>query len=95
MRIYFENGFTSSEFAEVPTSEVLSPLVMMLVLGILHSQIVGTKSSKRKHNFGENYSSRSNNNKRLKWIDEDDDDGDHKEWDVWSSIKCVKNQFNS
>ena len=66
MRIYFENGFTSSEFAEVPTSEVLSPLVMMLVLGILHSQIVGTKSSKRKHNFGENYSSRSNNNKRLK-----------------------------
>ena len=45
LRIYLENGLssTSDEFAEVPASEVLMPLVMMIILGVIHTQIVGTK----------------------------------------------------
>lgn len=37
------------EFPDVPSSEILTPAAMMLVLGIVHSQIVATFSSKNSH----------------------------------------------
>ncbi|CAG2102703.1 unnamed protein product [Medioppia subpectinata] len=45
LRIYFEDGLssTSDQFSEVPASEVLMPIVMMTILGVIHTQIVGTK----------------------------------------------------
>ena len=36
---------TNNEFAEVSPTEVLMPIAMMLVLGVIHTQIVGTKFS--------------------------------------------------
>jgi hypothetical protein len=52
LSIYFENGLSSSEeFSEVPTSEVLMPIVMMLILGVIHTQIVGTKLNKNHSSF--------------------------------------------
>lgn len=53
LRIYFENGLSSAaeEFAEVPASEVLMPLVMMTILGVIHTQIVGTKSANKNQSY--------------------------------------------
>ncbi|XP_046914500.2 putative homeodomain transcription factor [Dermatophagoides farinae] len=40
------NSMKSNEFAEISATEVLMPIAMMIVLGIIHTQIVGTKSFK-------------------------------------------------
>ena len=51
LRIYFESGLSSTtdeEFSEVPASEVLMPFVMMTILGVIHTQIVGTKIVNKK-----------------------------------------------
>lgn len=37
------NSKSSNEFSEISATEVLMPIAMMIVLGIIHTQIVGTK----------------------------------------------------
>jgi len=46
LRFYFANGLSSEQFSDVPVSEVLIPLVMMLILGVIHTQIVGNNVKK-------------------------------------------------
>lgn len=54
IQLYFENVFNSKDFAEVPVSEVLMPVFMMLILGAVQSQIVGPNSSKKSRNISHN-----------------------------------------
>ncbi|KAI2801742.1 Male germ-cell putative homeodomain transcription factor, partial [Blomia tropicalis] len=49
-----KSNSSTNEFSEVPPTEVLMPIAMMLVLGVIHTQIVGTKSSNSHSTIGSN-----------------------------------------
>ncbi|OTF77309.1 hypothetical protein BLA29_002505 [Euroglyphus maynei] len=54
------NSLKSNEFSEISATEVLMPIAMMIVLGILHTQIVGIKSFKLSSTSSSSSSSSSN-----------------------------------
>ncbi|XP_054712328.1 protein PHTF2-like [Uloborus diversus] len=64
--MYFYFSADDKEFSEVSVCEILTPVVMMFILGILHSQIVATFTSKKSRKQVTRAKRRRIKSKRLK-----------------------------